>query len=152
MLIPEANGASWHVQYQEKKVSAAARDSGNSRRLHYHSLHILQQASGISAWPGHCYAQSCTNAARAAHGLRDGRTGARKMFMEIVLFWVIFWFFLNFCMLNQTKLAYIQSFAVPCSSGCDSAILIWWVSLEEARDTQWFMNSPWWYTYLHVLL
>lgn len=151
MLIPEANRASWHVQYQEKKVSAAARDSGNSRRLHYHSLHILQQALGISVWPGHCYAQSCTNAARAAHGLADVRTGARKMFTEIVLFWFNF-FSPNLCMLNQTRLVYIQSFAVPCAAGCDSAILIWWVSLEEARDAQWFMNSPWCYTFLHVLL
>lgn len=46
------------------------------------------------------------------------------MFMEIVLFWFNFFFFLNLYMLNQTKLAYIQSFAVPCASDCDSAILI----------------------------
>lgn len=72
--------------------------------------------------------------------------------MEIVLFLYNFNFLfcLNSCMLNQTRLAYIQSFAVLCAAGCDSAILIWWMSLEEARDTQWFMNSPWWYTYLHV--
>lgn len=112
------------MQYQEKKVSVAARDSGNSRRLHYHSLHILQQALGISVWPGRCCAQSCTSAARAVHSLCDVKTGARKMFMEIVLFWFNFFFFLNLYMLNQTKLAYIQSFAVPCASDCDSAILI----------------------------
>lgn len=148
MLIPEANGASWHVQYQEKKVSAAARDSGSSRRLHYHSLHILQQALGISLGPGHCYAQSSTNAARAVH---DGKTGAGKMVMEISLFWFnIFFFFIR---ARWTKpdwhvLGLLLS-PVPLAV---TQLLIWWLSLEEARDTQWFMNSPWWYTYLHVLL
>lgn len=47
-----------------------------------------------------------------------------KCLWKFVLFWFNFFFFLISCMLNQTKLACIQSFAVPCASVCDSAILI----------------------------
>lgn len=46
-----------------------------------------------------------------------------KCLWKLAFFGLIF-FFLNLCVLNQTKLVSIQSFAVPCAAGCDSAILI----------------------------
>lgn len=47
-----------------------------------------------------------------------------KCLWKLAFFGLNFFFFLNLCVLNQTKLGSSQSFAVPCAAGCDSAILI----------------------------
>lgn len=133
MLIPEANEASWHVQYQEKKVSAAARDSGNSRRLHYHSLHILQQALGNFCMPRTLLCSilyKCSKSSEQSMGCVMAKQEQGKWLWKLSFFGLIFFFSLIHACWTDPDWHILGLLLSPVPLAVTQP-LIWWLSLEE---------------------